>query len=89
MSGYTFSERHSQLDIKAATQSAERATDEIINTVFKIPKVFPLATLLDSRGRWHHLGPDNEFDMDASSLLKKRKRKRKRGWGYDGSYLQK
>jgi hypothetical protein len=53
--------------IAAASHDAklelDRATDGLIDTAFKMPKVVPLATLLDSYSRGNHLSAANEPDM--------------------------
>jgi hypothetical protein len=66
--------------IKEATQSAERATEGLIHTTFKIPKVLPLATLLDSHSRGNNFGTVNESDVvDNDVKVKLKKRKKRRG----------
>jgi hypothetical protein len=68
--------------IKASIGEAERATDGFIGTAFKIPKVIPPATLLDSYSRGRDVGAVNESDRDYSEGLTRRKRKkRRRGLG--------
>jgi hypothetical protein len=66
--------------IKEATQSLERATQGVVNTTLKIPKVLPLATLLNSHCRGNNFGTANESLGDAP-MKKKPKKKRKRGLG--------
>jgi hypothetical protein len=45
--------------------------------LFKIPKVIPLATLLDSHSRGRDLGAANEPDMDHEESLRTRRKKRR------------
>ena len=54
-----------------------RAVDNVINTVIKIPKVLPLATLLDSHRGGNHLGAVNQPAI-ADSMKKKPKKKKKK-----------
>jgi hypothetical protein len=71
--------------IRAAAHEAEReldrATDGLINTAIKIPKVVPLKTLLDAHSRGNNLSVANEPDMVDRELKEKQKRKRRRGLG--------
>jgi hypothetical protein len=64
--------------IKETTQSVERATQGVINTTFKIPKVIPLKTLLDAHSRGNNSGVGNEPDM-VDRELKEKQRKKRRG----------
>jgi hypothetical protein len=64
--------------IRAAIAQTERASDGVVSTAFKIPKVLPLATLLDSYSGGNRLSPSNEPHMVDSDLkLKKRKKLRR------------
>ena len=56
-----------------------RATDGLIDTAFKIPKVIPLKTLLDTYGRGDNLGAGNEPDMVDRELKQEQQRKKRRG----------
>lgn len=59
--------------IKGAIGEVERATNGVVSTAFKIPKVFPLATLLDSYSRGCGVDTDNQsFVVDS---VKKKKRR--------------
>jgi hypothetical protein len=62
-----------------ADRKAERAVDGAINTVFKIPKVLPLKTLLDAHSRGNNLSAGNEPDMLDHELKEEQQRKRRRG----------
>ena len=54
-----------------------RATDGLVEAAYKIPKVIPLKTLLDSYRRGDNFGAANEFDMvDRELELKQRKKGR-------------
>jgi hypothetical protein len=68
--------------IRAASHAAERevdrATDGLINTAFKIPKVIPLKTLLDAYSRRDNFSNANEPDM-VDRELKEKQRKKRRG----------
>jgi hypothetical protein len=69
--------------IKAAAHAAERelgrATDGLIDTAIKIPKVLPLKTLLDAYGRGNNIGAGNEPDMVDRELKEEQRRKKRRG----------
>jgi hypothetical protein len=55
-----------------------RAIDNVVSTVIKIPKILPLATLLDSSGGGNHLRSVNQPAVDDSVKKKQKKKKRKR-----------
>jgi hypothetical protein len=55
-----------------------RALDNVINTTIKIPKVLPLATLLDSHNRRNNFDNANELDVVDNQSLKKKRWKRRR-----------
>ena len=61
-----------------AARQSEREAGGFIETVLQIPKVFSLATLLDSRNGGGDLGPSNQSPGD-DAMKKKRKKKRRRG----------
>ena len=58
-------------------ENLEERLTNVINTVIKIPKVLPLATLLDSTYGGGDLGPVNQSPVD-DSMKKNKKKKRKR-----------
>lgn len=64
--------------VKHAARQSEREAGSVIETVIKIPKVFSLATLLDSRNGGGDLGPSNQSPGD-DAMKKKRKKKKRRG----------
>jgi hypothetical protein len=59
-----------------ADRELGRAVDNVVNTVIKIPKVLPLATLLDSHSSGINVGIGHEYNLQ-SPLLKRRKRKKR------------
>jgi hypothetical protein len=67
--------------IHEAKLELDRATDGLIDTAFKIPKVIPLKTLLDAYGRGNNLSVGNESDMVDRELKENQRRKRRRGLG--------
>jgi hypothetical protein len=64
---------------KHAARQSEHETERVVNAVFEIPKVFSLATLLDSCNGGGDLGPANQCPAD-DAMKKKRKKKKRRGW---------
>jgi hypothetical protein len=46
-----------------ADRNTQRAVDELVTTVFEIPKIFPLKTLLDAYSSRNNLSVPNEPDM--------------------------
>ena len=63
---------------KHAAGQSEHETERVVNAVFEIPKVFSLATLLDSRNGGGDLGPSNQSPAD-DAMKRKRTKKKKRG----------
>jgi hypothetical protein len=75
---YPFSPSFAATIFNHAARQSEREAERVVNAVFEIPKVFSLATLLDSRNGGGDLGPSNQSPGD-DAMKKKRRKKRRRG----------
>jgi hypothetical protein len=63
--------------VASTDRNTQRAVDELAATVFEIPKIFPLKTLLEAYSSRNNLSVPNEPDMvDRELKLKQRKKRR-------------